>query len=289
MEIIVVVLALAFLQVWGSRNPLHRDGWFALWRKLIGRAKIPFAEFKSFLLIALPLALVAVLFEVIARQSSWLALPVAVIILLYSFGRGEFFEIVREYTQACYVEDWESASKRAARFDLEPDELQQDDWPGLHRMVFDEAGYRGFERMFAVLFWFLLLGPVGALMYRLVFLQAKYQAHHDASADMGTESDSLAMRWLWIIEWPAVRVLGISFALTGNFSGCFERLRECFLCVNRSTVAVLSPMILGALTVGDDVEPDCEITRKELTLLSKLYQRTLWLWLALASFIVIFS
>ena len=278
MELFVTVLALAFLQVWGSKNPLHKDGWFSRWTDWLLARKGLRADVGSFLVVAIPLAIVAVIFELLLRQSIWLILPFAVIVLLYSLGRGEFFEIVREYTQACYVEDWESATSRAARFDVQHDDLNEDDWPGLHRHVFEEAGYRGFERMFAVLFWFFVLGPIGALMFRLVFLRA--------SKD---HNDTLAQYWLWILEWPAVRLLGLSFALTGNFSGCIERWRECFFCARRSTRAILSPLILGALTVGDDLEPDCEITRKELTLLSKLYQRTLWFWLAGMSFIVIFS
>lgn len=278
MEIFVIILGLAFLQIWGSKNPLHRDGWFDSWRKMVvGSGFIGSQELRSFFVVVVPVAIVSISFILLARQSIWLALPLAVIVLLYSFGRGEFAEIVREYTQACYVEDWESAVSRAKRFDLQTDNIQEGDWPGLHRLVFDEAAYRGFERMFAILFWFFLLGPLGVLMYRLVFLEAR----HD-------ESNMLAKRWLWILEWPAARMLGLSFALTGNFQGCIHHWKECVLCVKRSTVDVLSPMILGALSVKEDIEPDCEVTRKELTLLSKLYQRTLWFWLAAVSIGIIF-
>jgi len=269
-ELIVTVLALAFLQVWGARNPLHKDQWFLSWRsRLIKDDSEAISEFKSFASLALPLVLLGLVFEVLLNHSAWLMLPVAVIVLLYSFGRGEFAEIVREYTQACYVEDWSSATNRAERFHVDVDNIQQDDWPTLHRQVFDEASYRGFERMFAVLFWFFLLGPVGALMYRLVFIQAHT-----------SKNDALAARWLWFIEWPAVRLLGLSFALTGNFSGCMAHVTEFVTCVKRGTKAVLSPMVLGALSVSDDIEQDCEITRKELTLMAKLYQRTLRLWIA---------
>lgn len=276
MEIFVTLLALAFLQVWGAKNPLHKDAWFYSWLSRVEKLHIRNQELASFFALAVPLVLLALLTWFLSGQSSWLMLPVAIFVLLYSFGRGEFFEIVREYTQACYVEDWDSAVTRAQRFYVHLDEVDQDDWSALHKQVFYQAGYRGFERMFAVLFWFFILGPIGALMYRLVFLFAQ-------------KGDSLSNRWLWIIEWPAVRVLGFSFALTGNFSGCIAHGKELFLCVKRPTIAVLSPMILGALAVNDELEPDCEITRKELTLMGKLFQRTLWFWLGLISLIIIFT
>lgn len=277
MEIFVVVLALTFLQIWGAQNPLHKDSWFASWCAMLAN-KISNKDVLSFVCVALPLVALAIALEMLVHKSIWLALPLAVCVLLYSFGRGEFFEIVREYTQACYIEDWESATARAERLNVNLDQVEENDWSGLHQQVFDEAGYRGFERMFAVLFWFFLLGPVGALMYRLVFIQAR--------AD---EQNSFSRRWLWIIEWPAVRVLGLSFAFTGNFGGCFSRWQESVFCIKRSSSAALSASIFGALSVEDDLEQTCEITRKELSLLSKLYQRTLWLWLAVASFVIIFS
>ena len=276
MEIFVILLALAFLQVWGAKNPLHKDRWFYSWQEKLSKLLPKYTELASFLVIAFPVLLVACLSWLLLSQSVWLMLPVAVLILLYSLGRGEFFEIVREYTQACYVEDWQSATSRASRFHVEVDTVAEEDWPSLHRHVFDEAGYRGFERLFAVLFWFFVLGPVGAIMYRLVFLSAQ-------------KDDKLAQRWLWILEWPSVRVLGLSFALTGNFSGCMSQWRESVLCAQRRTIDVLSPMILGALSVSEDLQPDCEVTRKELTLMSKLYQRTLWFWMGSVSLIIIFT
>ncbi|MFT7561996.1 MAG: AmpE protein, partial [Flavobacteriales bacterium] len=224
--------------------------------------------------IILPLLLLAVVLAIVVEQSQWFALPIAVVVLLYSFGRGEFFEIVSEYTQACYIEDWESAKARATRLEIDLDDVDENDWSALHQHVFDEAGYRGFERMFAVLFWFFLLGPVGALMYRLVFIQSR-------------RGDGLALRWLWLLEWPATRVLGFSFAFTGNFAGCFGRLKDCVFCIRRRSIEVLSLAIFGALTVDDDLEQTCEVTRKELCLMNRLYQRTLWLWIAVAAFIAI--
>ncbi len=278
MEILVIIVALAFVQVWGANNPLHKDGWYFGLQDRASRLNWFKPEFRSFVGVAFVLFLFAIVFDLLVAPIAGMQLVVAIIVLLYSLGRGEFAEIVREYTQACYIEDWDSAKVRAARFNVSLDGIRDEDWPQLHRHVFDEAGYRGFERLFAVLFWFFLLGPLGALMYRLVFLQVQ----------RGREEDGIMQRWLWLLEWPAVRLLGLSFALTGNFSGCMGQWKECVLCVRRSTIEALSPMILGALSVSEELEPDCEITRKELSLMSKLYQRTFWFWLGVASLIVIF-
>lgn len=278
MELFIIVIAILFVQVWGAENPLHKDGWFLSW---LARVAVYFsASSAAFFILAvvLPSLVLGVLLYVISLQSYWPIVPVGVLILLYSLGRGEFSEIVAEYTQACYKEDWESGINRAGGLGVNVEGIARDDWVTLHQHVLEEAAYRGFERMFAVLFWFLVLGPVGALLYRLTFLFSA------AKPD-----NAVANKFLWLIEWPAVRVLGLSFAMTGNFVGCIRRWRESVLCITRSTQMTIGQSVLGALSVDDDTTQSCDITRKELSLMDKLYRRTLWFWLGVSAIIIIVS
>lgn len=277
MDLFIVVIALAFIQVWGANNPLHQDLWFYRWMTFLSDKNLSLHVHAGITLLA-PIGLVIGVFALLSHLSIWFSLPLTIVVLLYSLGRGEFAEIVREYTQACYVEDWDSALKRAGALGIDLDDLNDGQWSVLHRRVLDEAGYRGFERMFAVVFWFFLLGPVAAISYRLLFLYVGRQAHH-----------SDVTKILWLVEWPAIRLLGLSFALTGNFVGCFHQWRTCFLCTRRTSRVLLSELILGALTISDDLNQTCEVTRKELNLLSKLYTRTLWLWLGVAAFILLMN
>ena len=273
MQLLTIVIALGFLQVWGANNPLHKDQWF---RSLVGRLEQSslgkkFPHSLSLFAVLSVVIILGLAIYLLTHPSSWLSgisLPISVILLLYSLGRGEFSEIVSEYTKACYIEDWASAIERASPLGVITDDLNENDWSALHERVLDEAGYRGFERMFAVLFWFVLLGPLAAIAYRLVFLFTQEKP-----------SDSLSSRILWAIEWPAVRLLGLSFSFTGNFVGCYNRLRESLFCGKSSTRVVLSRMLLGALSVEDDLTQTCEVTRKELNLVNRLYARTLWFWL----------
>lgn len=273
MDLFVIVLALAFVQIWGSKSPLHHDEWFYRWVKF-GAKKQPNPLVRLCISVVLPCLLLSIVILVLGNVSQWMAMPVFVVVFLYSLGRGEFAEIVREYTQACYIEDWASAIERARPLGIHVDDLKANDWSTLHSHVLEEASYRGFERIFAVVFWFFLLGPVAAFCYRLTFLFL--QAHPD---------NKYAERFLWAVEWPVVRFLGLSFALTGNFVGCFQRWKDSLWSEVRTSRDVLSSMVLGALTVSDGLDQTCDVTRKELNLLSKLYTRTLWFWLAMASII----
>ncbi|WP_018276450.1 histidine kinase [Teredinibacter turnerae] len=277
MNLFIVILSIAFLQVWGAANPLHKDKWFAVWADWCEALVKGHSAFAFIFAVLLPFFAIVAVQGFLLWFSPWLLLPLGMLVLLYSFGRGEFADIVSEYTKACYIEDWPSALERARRLGVDVENLADNDWPTLHKHVLDEAGYRGFERMFAILFWCFSFGPAVAFLYRLNFLYS-----HNLRPD-----NPQAQKLLWVLEWPAVRLLGLSFALTGNFVGCFQRWKECFFCARRSTVAVLSPLILGALLVDDSMTQTDEVTRKELNLLTSLYTRTLWLWLAAAAVLII--
>ena len=273
MQLLTLVIALGFLQVWGAENPLHKDAWFHTWISRFEKFSFltTLSRISSLITVGsviLPLALL--MYWLLGPETWWggLHLPLSVVILLYSLGRGEFSEIVAEYTKACYVEDWPSALERARPLGVLVDDLNENDWSRLHERVLEEASYRGFERMFSVLFWFLFFGPLGALFYRLLFLYSEHKP-----------GDGVAGRLLWTLEWVPVRFLGLSFSFTGNFVGSWGRWRESLFCMDSSSRLVLSRIVLGALSVSEDLAQSCEVTRKELNMVSRLYTRTLWFWL----------
>ncbi len=276
MDLFIVVIAILFVQVWGAQNPLHKDEWFFQWLTRLEKYVAPSSPRFLVISVIVPLAVLGIFLWGLKQQSYWPLVPIGVVMLLYSFGRGEFSEIVTEYTQACYQEDWESGVNRAQRLSVDVEGIAENDWDTLHQQVLDEAAYRGFERLFAVLFWFFFFGPLGALSYRILFL------FHENRPD-----NSAGQKLLWLLEWPAVRVLGLSFALTGNFVGCMGRWRESVLCVTRPTKMTIGQSVLGALSVEENLTQSCEVTRKELSLMDRLYKRTLWFWLAVGAVLII--
>lgn len=277
MELFVVVIAILFVQVWGAENPFHQDAWFTKWVTYIEkRGNEDNAQLVWFVLGSV-FCITAFALWLISLTSYWLLLPVSVGLLLYSFGRGEFSEIISAYIQACKEDDWSAAVEHATAIDVDVMSVDKDNWSLLHQHVLELAAYRGFERMFAVLFWFFVLGPLGAFMYRVTFLYSTNRLGKDQKAN----------KFLWYLEWPAARVLGISFAFTGNFMGCYHRWRESLLCVTRPTQLTLAQSVLGALSIDEELSQTCEVTRKELTLLDRLYRRTLWFWLAMCAVTII--
>jgi Membrane protein required for beta-lactamase induction len=92
------------------------------------------------------------------------------------------------------------------------------DGPALVEAVFVNA----LQRWFGVLFWFLLLGPVGAVLYRLSVLatQGEWASTLPDENRLGARAVKTAL------EWPVAQLMTLAMALVGNFDTVFTAWRE---------------------------------------------------------------
>jgi AmpE protein len=291
MALLIVLLALALVQLWGSGAPLHRDGWFHWWlRQLQGREELTRNHGLRLAAAILPPVMLAAVLMVLAEAAmgGLGALLLGVPLLLYCLGRGNYHETLSNYLRGWYQGDLESAREAAAPL-LSGQAAEISDPQALHREVFRGAAYGAFERLFAVLFWFVLLGIPGALLYRLSTLYTV--------AEQGGESAPLANRWLWLLEWLPVRVMGFTFAVVGNFAGCYRAWRQCLMCRESGTADVLETYLEGALggidsnecSAGVAVSEGQRVCGAQLEGLQALLSRALLLWVTLLALGVIFD
>jgi len=241
---LVAVLAIVY---WlGSASIIHHDGWFK-WlisrlQKVPGFAAVPALPLAAALLI--PLTVLVVLFIFISQfmPKPWFGLFLLYsVVLLYSLGRGNLLVDIKEYIALAVRGDSVAAVQLLDRLrgntDVTP-VTGDADWRLLHGEALKIIAYRGFERTFAVLFWFFIAGPFGALLYRLSVLYRDFSAQ-------GSEAAQVASKWLWFMELPSVRLMGVTWALVGNFETC--PLRKNLLDVQSSSEYVLNECLRGAL------------------------------------------
>ncbi len=220
MEFLVILIAWILLHNIEFPAILQRDEWLIAWRLRASMALGALSDTVRVLLIcALPCALIAALEWLLAPH--WAGIPLFLLelmVLLYSLGRGEFRAPLNAYLACWQRGDYEAAYQDASRvFDLDA-QAPLTSPSELHTQVRRGILYMAFERWFAVVFWFYFLGPWAALFYRLLHLTL-----------MQNSSDSeraLIREWLQWIEWLPARILGLAFAITGNFVACFGVWRE---------------------------------------------------------------
>ncbi len=296
MLLLIVLSVLLVVQFGGVSNGLQKDGWFNEYISWLGKhdALKNTPELWVLLSILVPTAVLALLDVYLFRSSLLLYFVFSVVVLLFSLGRGEFGSILSRYFQACHEQDWNQAQQCLQDLDVDqkPAQVATEDWVQLHVIMIKRASYRGFERLFAVFFWYLLLGLAGAILYRLAVLcrANRYRESHRPGSDLDEleAQGRVANKLVWLLEWPAVRLMGLSFALTGNFVGCFQQWTECLWCARRPTDEVMYNYVVGALTIAPEEVCDAQASEREATLLQQLISRTLIFWLCVMSVVYLF-
>lgn len=145
--------------------------------------------------------------------------------------------------------------------------------------VFDAA----LERWFSVVFWFLLLGPVGAFMYRLTDLGAKRAL---MKPDESVHSKAF-MKLKYLLDWPAAQLLSLSLALVSEFDKAYDAWRGWHHAYNSWFVldtgflddVVCAVMFGGVCKHMDDTTSARERYTVILTTAMSLAWRCLILWL----------
>ncbi len=103
------------------------------------------------------------------------------------------------------------------------------------------------ERLFAVVFWFAVLGPLGAFLYRLSWYLAYRTPPEDAEAGF----IDAALRLHGILAWVPARLTALGYALAGSFEDGLQEWRNVYQTLPedfvRTTEVVLRQTGVGAL------------------------------------------
>ncbi|RXR03530.1 hypothetical protein [Pseudoxanthomonas composti] len=189
---------------------LRRFGWYARWLRGLdvqaGRSAFWRGRHGVLLAVAVPVLLVALLAWLLR---GWLlGVPgalFAIAVLVYAWGPRDLDVDVEAVLEAD-----DTATRQAAVARLWPEaSVPLSDGPALVGAVFRSA----LQRWFGVMFWFLLLGPAGALLYRLLAVSA----HGVEGASMPGGHRAGAAWWCAVLDWPVAMLMGWTLALVGNF------------------------------------------------------------------------
>jgi membrane protein required for beta-lactamase induction len=215
--------------------------------------------------------------------SDWLfgliGLLFSVAVLLYCLGPRDLAADVDTYCEAHASGD-AALHKRAAELLLQR-EAHADDNGEYARRVSSAVLVDAHDRLFAVLFWFALLGPVGAVLYRSVAVL--YQQRRET----GEFGDSVA--WLYaLLVWVPARLVALGYALSGHFDAAVEGWRRAHQNLSpgsEGSLRVLEETGAGALGVDGAVSGQQGAQQVRAAL--RLVWRTLWIWLVVMALLTL--
>jgi AmpE protein len=153
-------------------------------------------------------------------------LVLAIIVLFFSLGPKDIGEDVDEYCSALQTDDEElvqQTAKAIVEGDVPTDTLER------IRVVEEAVCVQANNRLFAVVFWFVFLGPLGAWLYRVTDLirrRAVFSAaRDDESSTLSTEiRDAAVVLHSWL-AWVPARLTAIGYAIAGHFDGALAAWR----------------------------------------------------------------
>ncbi|MDN6861091.1 regulatory signaling modulator protein AmpE [Pseudomonas sp. CAN2814] len=208
MSFLVLLLVLVIEKFSGWRGRIQRDGLWLGWLDTVGGIKSLSERPWLGILVAVlpPLLLLALLLTILDPVAyGLLALPVQLLVVVWSLGRGDVLRAIGPFRDAWRREDAQGAYHVAER-DLGVQAESDDD---LLAQVQGTLVWQAYQAFFAVIFWYALLGPVAALAYRLLAI----------AADQGRQPllRERAAQLRHAFDWLPARALVLSFALVGNF------------------------------------------------------------------------
>lgn len=237
MSFLVLLLALWIEKFSALRHRVQRDGgWIRELNKLESSERLANKPWLVLtILVLLPVALLGLLLVVLEPVAyGLLALPVHLLVVIYSLGRGDLLGGLGPFRDAWRREDLQAAAHVAKR-DLN---ICADSGEQLLERVQGHLLWQAYQSFFAVIFWYFVLGPVAALAYRLLAL-AEEHGQNPALVER-------AAQLRHAFDWVPVRLLAASFALVGNFVAVSRVMLHELLNWNISAAQLINKVGLAA-------------------------------------------
>src|SRR5690554_728616 len=241
MSFLVLILTILIEKLSNWRAFLQKDQWW--YEQLKRSTKLLPKRHTLALILALSVPIIGLallLFVLKPLLYGVLLIPVHLAVVLYSLNRGDVRGALGPFRDAWRRQDTHAANLAAQRDLL----IQSEEPAGLLQAVQGYLLWQCFQGFFAIIFYYLIGGPLAALTYRLLILSAEQSQWPEAAAK--------ATRLLHILDWLPVRLLSASFALIGNFITVNRALMYDLLCITEPADALLSKTGRAAVEAESD-------------------------------------
>lgn len=221
MNLIAIVLSLAVERFLNQVENMRRYSWIKNYYQWIA-GKLPEGYTNGILgtisLILPPVIMVALVFYILDVVLGFL---LSILVLLYCLGPRLLDVEVENYISALNQQDTQRISETQARF-YTFDQGESSNAPqfSVAETLFFEAN----QRMFAVIFWFIVLGPAGALLYRLC-IELKNEAQYYSNK---AEFYGYVTTYVDLLNFLPANLTALSYALCGSFKHAFDNWRGAF-------------------------------------------------------------
>jgi AmpE protein len=220
---------------------------------------------------------------------------IAIIVLFLSLGPKDIGKDIDDYCIALEAENEGEIHKIAKA--LTEKELSTDPLERIRR-VEEAVCVQANNLLFAVIFWFVLLGPFGAWFYRVIDLirrRALFNASYDQIGH-GTPDTILESvnKIHGLLTWIPVRLTAIGYAMAGSFEGALSAWRKMENTTAKTqsehSEELLARVSIGALALQqDEGESVYERGVRGAIAANDLGFRTLFIWVVVIAVMTLYG
>ncbi len=298
MSLIAILIAAATERYWKSFSAMQPFQWlisFACWLQQRHGAAAWFNGPRGVLLAIAPgVVAIALLQYALATGSGfivWLVtLAFSVLVLILCIGNRGAGEQIDEYLNALEREDAEGAYLHVREL-LQGREAANP--VEMNRLVIETLLVRNHERLLAILFWFVILGPVGAMLYRST-AQLKGVLHSGREFD--ADFIEAVLRLQALLDWLPARITALCYGIIGSFVDAIHQWRtagpewRADLAAGNRGVLVnsgLGSLRIGEMPEGEEPQVDHDALRATIADAQALIQRTVIAWITVFAVLTI--
>ncbi len=219
MTIIAIILAFTLCHFVKELGRVRSDRWLRGWVEFgsANFSKLPaWSDAVGLLLIlGLPILGLLLLNQLMLNILGSLgAFIVALAMLIYAFGPKDLDTQVAGIVTSQDEEERTKAMEELLGMDIPEDEEQ------CKAATVEAVFLKALSRWFGIIFWFAVLGIVGAFLYRLL----DWLVNEDYALEDGQRS--LFLRMQQIMDWPAAQFMTLSLAVATDFDSVFSAWRQ---------------------------------------------------------------
>ena len=229
------------------------------------------------LMVALPCLAVWLISAMLAGVTSLFGFLFGLLVLIYCIGPRDLLDDVHRFAEAVRADDTETA--RALAGEILGQEVEGDR-EALAIAVRDAIPLAANTRVLGILFWFMIMGPVGAVLFRYACLLR----HESGWSDGFTRS---LERLHEILLWPSARLSVIGFALVGSFVDTISNWKSAADFWQRDSEELLRLSGLGAIRHELDEGAEEGAAVEAVHSMLALMKRTLIIWLVILALLTL--
>jgi AmpE protein len=281
LRLLAVIIALVIAWSVPQLARWRDDRWFRGWVSRLGDISGSGRVAVVLIVPVIACAIVAgILYALPLFDLAWLLF--AVVVLVYSLGPREIESDIDAVTRAT---DTLRRDEAVARLQADADPL-----PWFAPALVEATFYAALRRRFGVLLWFFLLGPAGALGYRLAQTLGR-----DTSVALDAEARTAAQRVADALDWIPAHLMVFAMALVSDFDAVMGAWKFWHR-QSGSPRSRLDPDFLGAVAragvdadveAGDGYAQDVSDPIAELEDARRVIRRVLVVWLAVVAVVVL--